>query len=67
MTACGLGLAMGLALLAAHEFLGEESLHAMLTFNPGNFFTYVHANSMPYSCQIPLCGMLRQQLLQAAV
>ncbi|DBA95471.1 TPA: hypothetical protein ACH3X3_013336 [Trebouxia sp. C0006] len=40
MTACGLGLAMGLALLAAHEFLGEESLHAMLTFNPGNFFTF---------------------------
>lgn len=39
MTACGLGLAMGLGLLAAHEFLGEESLHALLTFNPGNFFT----------------------------
>ena len=39
MTACGLGLAMGLALLAASEFLGEESLHDMLTFNPGNFFT----------------------------
>ena len=40
MTACGLGLAMGLALLAASEFLGEETLHDMLTFNPGNFFTY---------------------------
>ena len=39
MTACGLGLAMGLGLLAATEYLGEESLHAMLTFNPGNFFT----------------------------
>ena len=50
MTACGLGLAMGLALLAAHEFLGEESLHAMLTFNPGNFFMYVHANLMSHSC-----------------
>ena len=41
MTACGLGLAMGLGLLAATEFLGEETLHDMLTFNPGNFFTYV--------------------------
>lgn len=40
MTACGLGLAMGLGLLAATEFLGEETLHDMLTFNPGNFFTY---------------------------
>ena len=39
MTACGLGLAMGLGLLAATEYLGSESLHAMLTFNPGNFFT----------------------------
>lgn len=39
MTACGLGLAMGLGLLAATEFLGEETLHDMLTFNPGNFFT----------------------------
>ena len=39
MTACGLGLAMGLGLLAATEFLGEETLHSMLTFNPGNFFT----------------------------
>ena len=39
MTACGLGLAMGLALLAATQYLGEETLHAMLTFNPGNFFT----------------------------
>ena len=39
MTACGLGLAMGLALLAATHYLGEETLHAMLTFNPGNFFT----------------------------
>ncbi|KAL3143986.1 hypothetical protein ABBQ32_003794 [Trebouxia sp. C0010 RCD-2024] len=30
---------MGLGLLAATEFLGEETLHDMLTFNPGNFFT----------------------------
>lgn len=58
---------MGLALLAAHEFLGEESLHAMLTFNPGNFFTYVHANLMPYNCVSTLWyGIHRQELLQAA-
>jgi len=40
MTACALGLAMGLGLLAATKFLGKETLHDMLTFNPGDFFTY---------------------------
>ena len=50
MTACGLGLAMGLGLLAANEFLGEETLHDMLTFNPGNFFTWVPvAQSVVYA------------------
>ena len=37
--ACIMGLMMGTILLASQELLGKATLHSMLTFNPGNFFT----------------------------
>jgi len=46
MTACALGLATGLGLLAATKFLGKETLHDMLTFNPGDFFTYAISHAL---------------------